>query len=242
MKAKALILAVVLLALLPMATFAGKAWNRGGSSPRFITVEEYCTDATELELLGLINDYRAANGLHALAADQRLGAAAEHHSWDMALTATYSHTLSDGTTWSQNISNHGYTSFGRGENIAWGYTSVEAVFNAWKSSSGHNANMLNSNYRAIGVSLVIDITEPEHTNDWSWTNTFGSALEVPAVVCNSEPTVTPDPNVTPSATNTPASTATPAPTKTPKPCKWGSSWKCSGESPAKGIGKGVNEP
>ena len=40
-----------------------------------------------------------------------------------------------------------------GENIALGQTSAEAVFTAWMNSDGHRANMMNSSYTGLYVSL-----------------------------------------------------------------------------------------
>ena len=41
-----------------------------------------------------------------------------------------------------------------GENIARGYQTPVAVVNAWMSSPGHRANILNSTYTHIGVGYV----------------------------------------------------------------------------------------
>ena len=38
-----------------------------------------------------------------------------------------------------------------GENIAMGYATPEAVMNGWMNSSGHRANILNKNFKYIGV-------------------------------------------------------------------------------------------
>ena len=229
MKSRIVIIAALLLSLL-----GGGLFSLQGSQAT--SVSDYCIKPVDYELLTLINNYRAANGLKPLVPDQRLGAAAEHHSMDMSLTWTWSHTLSDGTTWLQNIINHGYTSSGRGENIAWGYTSVQRTFDAWKSSSSHNAAMLNSGYGAIGLSLVINGDGDWH-EEWAWTNTFGPKVEEPVVVCG-QPTNTPtntplpptatatlDPSIptaTPTEippTATATATSTPEPTATPKPCR-----------------------
>ena len=40
----------------------------------------------------------------------------------------------------------------RGENIAAGYNDAARTFNLWRNSPGHNANMLNSNFKVIGIS------------------------------------------------------------------------------------------
>jgi len=183
-------------------------------------VSGYCVRSADTQMLGLINTWRAQNGLKALAMDQRLGAAAEHHSWDMATTLTLSHTLSDGTTWLQNIINHGYTLTGRGENIAWGWWTAQDAFDFWKGSPSHNSNMLNSGYGAIGLSMVYDPNEP---NGYFWTTTFGPSVMEAAKMCGVEntPTATPAPTILP-----PPATVFPSPTPTPRPCKYGNSWKC----------------
>jgi uncharacterized protein YkwD len=42
-----------------------------------------------------------------------------------------------------------------GENIASGQQTAQAVFNAWKNSDGHNANMLSANFTQIGIGHVV---------------------------------------------------------------------------------------
>jgi uncharacterized protein YkwD len=197
------------LSLLLLIVFGGLsayAFSETSLQPAQATsTSEFCTESVDSQLLSLINNYRQSKGIAPLAASQALGAAAEHHAWDMELTGTYSHTMSDGTTWSQNISNHGYTYTGRGENIAWGYTSAQATFDAWKSSSGHNAAMLNSGYRAIGLGTVIN-TAGGHTG-YNWVNTFGSTVDGAARACSGTAVPTP---TSPLATATKApATATP---------------------------------
>ena len=43
-----------------------------------------------------------------------------------------------------------------GENIAYGQSSPQAVMEGWMNSSGHRANILNSNFKNIGVGLYQD--------------------------------------------------------------------------------------
>ncbi|HBQ64963.1 MAG TPA: SCP-like extracellular protein, partial [Clostridiales bacterium] len=40
-----------------------------------------------------------------------------------------------------------------GENIA-GNSTVQGAFNAWMNSSGHRANILNSNFNLTGIGIV----------------------------------------------------------------------------------------
>ena len=41
-----------------------------------------------------------------------------------------------------------------GENIAKGYTSAEAVVNAWMASASHRANILSEKYTSMGIGFV----------------------------------------------------------------------------------------
>jgi len=50
-----------------------------------------------------------------------------------------------------------------GENIAKGQRTPKAVMNGWMDSPGHKENILNSNYKEIGVGFVKDTND---TNYW----------------------------------------------------------------------------
>jgi uncharacterized protein YkwD len=137
-----------------------------------ITASQYAPDTEECAMLKLINDYRVSKGKSKLKLSRTLGAAADHHSRDMALHNYLGHTLFNGTSWSQNITNHGYpTGTSRAENVAGGHSLASDTFTQWKNSSGHNANMLNSTYKAIGIGRSHGSNT---TLKWYWTTTFGS--------------------------------------------------------------------
>lgn len=42
-----------------------------------------------------------------------------------------------------------------GENVAYGNVSARALVTMWMNSSGHRANILNANYRTLGVGTVV---------------------------------------------------------------------------------------
>lgn len=141
----------------------------------------YCADAPEQALLSLINNYRAKHGRRPLKLTQTLGAAAEHHSTDIAANNVFSHTLSDGTSWSQNMTNHGYTdSTARAENIAAGHADASSTFNRWKNGSAHNANMLSAIFTAIGIGRAYGA---DSTHKWYWTADFGGVADGAARLC-----------------------------------------------------------
>ncbi|MFN0096937.1 MAG: CAP domain-containing protein [Dehalococcoidia bacterium] len=128
-------------------------------------------DSEEVAFLVLINNYRAQNQLGALTASTNLNRASAWMSNDMGVNARFSHTDSLGRSPSTRAQNCDYPS-GAGENIAAGtnWNTAAAVFEAWRNSSGHNANMLNSSYRMIGIGRVFVSGSPY---GWYWTTAFG---------------------------------------------------------------------
>lgn len=137
-----------------------------------ISWEDYDPDSAECGFLSIINEYRADNGLHALKLSATLGAAAEHHSRDMAENNVFSHTLSDGTSWLTNIVDHRYVrGAATAENIAAGRSSARGVFSLWANSAGHRENMLDPNLYAIGIGRAHNEASKY---DWYWATTFGA--------------------------------------------------------------------
>ena len=68
----------------------------------------------------------------------------------------FSHTRPDGSSFSSVLREQGVSFRGSGENIAWGQKSPEQVMNAWMNSDGHRANILNKNFKNIGVGHYVD--------------------------------------------------------------------------------------
>ncbi len=132
-------------------------------------------DDQELEFLSLINSYRQQNGLPRLTMSNGLYVASEGHSQDMGVNNYFSHNSLDGRTPWDRIRAAGYNyNTWLGENIAAGYTSAQAVFDAWRASPGHNANMLSANFRAIGIGRVY-VAGSQY--GWYWTTDFGGVSE-----------------------------------------------------------------
>ena len=132
-------------------------------------------DSEEQAFLKLINDYRAQNGAGPLNASIALTNASKWMSGDMAAKNYFSHTDSQGRDPFVRMAafNYGYNSY-RGENIAAGYSDAASTFNQWKNSPGHNENMLNPNYKVIGIGRVYG---PGSTYRWYWTTDFGSYVD-----------------------------------------------------------------
>jgi len=185
-----LTISLILLALIvvsgPVATLAAPGARSTGADSGAISAATYAPDSEECAFLGRINTYRKGKGLGPLALSKTLGAAAEHHSVDMATNDYTSHTLADGTTWEGNIAAHGYpTSSARAENIAYGKASAADVFTQWKNSSGHNRNMVGAKFNAIGIGRAYG--ETTHYK-WYWTTTFGSVVDDTVTCAGTSPT------------------------------------------------------
>ena len=141
----------------------------------------------EREVIDLVNNERAAQGLHPLSLDHNLAAAARDHSEDMGLQDYFSHTSLDGRTAGDRITAAGYFYNTYGENIAAGYQTPEDVIDGWMSSSGHRANILNPNFCDIGVGYVY-LTGSSHGH--YWTQDFGRKTGVDSCLEISTYTIT----------------------------------------------------
>ena len=95
----------------------------------------------------------AASGVFfaALAWNDALYKAAQRFAFDMATLGFFNHMHPDGSSAGDRISDEGYRWRTWGENIAYGYSTAEAVVQAWIDSPGHRANMLSSKFKELGV-------------------------------------------------------------------------------------------
>lgn len=177
-------------------------------------------DPEEQSFMNLLNAYRADpdgnpntnDGMPPLAIDTSMTNASEWMSTDLGENAYFDHTDSTGRDPWTRLCNFGYCyNTWRGENIAAGYTTAADVFAAWKASSGHNANMLNPNFKVMGLSRLY---VPGSKYGYYWTNDFGGFVppNQPAA-----PTAAPTPSPTRAPTPAPTTAPTPAPTNAPTP-------------------------
>ncbi|MCH8816079.1 MAG: hypothetical protein IH957_13505 [Chloroflexi bacterium] len=146
-------------------------------APTPVTAGSNCSvDATidnqEAELLRLINNYRQENGLDPLALSDTLNSASAWKSAHMADNDYFSHDDAGlGRSFDGRIRDCGYTAnTWIGENIAAGNRLAADTFEQWRTSSGHSANMLNSDFVAIGIGRAYNA---DSQFDWYWTAAFG---------------------------------------------------------------------
>ena len=156
---------------------------------------EVAEKTTQNEILNAINEARAVardcqdgNGLvsaaPALTWNHELYASAYEHSYDLAQSNTFSHygsgEASDITGSNNNeksyfndrIKANGYVGYRTiGENIAGGQGSIQEAVTAWLASPAHCTNIMNANFKEIGVAVVTNTS-----SDYGiyWTQSFGA--------------------------------------------------------------------
>ena len=105
-------------------------------------------------------------GCSPVTADSGLAALATAFSDDMAARDFFDHTDPDGASPWDRAKKAGITDLG-GENIARGQANAQLVMDSWMNSPGHKANILNCDFKTLGVGAHFASGGP-----W-WTQDFG---------------------------------------------------------------------
>ncbi|MFG2627224.1 CAP domain-containing protein [Streptomyces sp. NPDC048473] len=122
--------------------------------------------SAQAAVLALVNQERAKVGCSPVTASAPLASLAQNFSDDMAARGFFDHTDPNGQSPWDRASKAGVQGLG-GENIARGQADAQAVMDAWMSSDGHRANILNCDYKTLGVGVHFGTGGP-----W-WTQDFG---------------------------------------------------------------------
>ena len=134
-------------------------------APAPVTYEDH---TYEQQVVDLVNQIRAQDGLPALAYDARLDHGAEAHTAHQATVRQMAHDgIGDGAPQDRMLA-AGWN-WAWGENAAVGQTTPEQVVREWMASPGHRANILNPDFRflAVGFNTASD-GRPY------WTQSFGA--------------------------------------------------------------------
>lgn len=144
---------------------AAPAPSTSAPTPRRTTTPPADTSA-QAAVLSLVNQERAKVGCSPVTASSSLASLAQNFSDDMAARGFFDHTDPDGNTPWDRAAKAGVDGLG-GENIARGQADAQAVMDAWMNSEGHRANILNCDYKTLGVGVHFGSGGP-----W-WTQDFG---------------------------------------------------------------------
>lgn len=114
----------------------------------------------ERGVLADINAFRAAHALPLLRLSPQLTASARQHTQEMAADGYFAHESVDGTVFWRRIQRYyasaPWTYWSVGENLLWSSPDVDAAgaLKMWVASPEHLANLMNKNWREIGVSAL----------------------------------------------------------------------------------------
>ncbi len=141
-------------------------------------------DTEEAAFLRTINAYRATMGAGPLTATRLLNQVAYDHSLDMGTRSFFAHASPEGLSPFDRMMRAGYRGGYMAENIAAGNATSAATFEQWRTSPGHNTNMLNPRYTAIGIGRAYVATS---TYRWYWTTNFGDVVDSSAITGTTMP-------------------------------------------------------
>lgn len=115
------------------------------------------------QVVVLANHDRVFSGLTPLRQNSLLNRAAYAKAQEMLSHDLFDHYMPDGHTPWDFIVATGYDYAYAGENLAVGWQTATSQHQAWMNSATHRANLLNPNYRDIGVAVVDGILEGKVT-------------------------------------------------------------------------------
>ncbi|HID87669.1 MAG TPA: CAP domain-containing protein [Anaerolineae bacterium] len=147
------------------------------------------TPTYEQQVVELINEKRASQGLPPLKICPELMAAAAVHSQDMATHNFVDHTGSDGSSPWDRFRREGYELTWGGETIAAGPVTPQEVVAGWMESDGHREILLISQFREIGVGYA------SSAFGHFWTMDLGAREDVYPVVIEGEALIVTSPRV-----------------------------------------------
>jgi uncharacterized protein YkwD len=172
---KRILIPLLTIASVALGTIALTASAASPASAADVSQPMPVLDGEEKAFVGIINNYRAQNGLGPLQVSIKLTQSAAWMSDDLSKrpASGFGHTDTQGRDATPRMKAFGYDyNTYTGENIAAGTNSGPAatIFEQWRTSPGHNANMLSKNYVTMGIARVYRAGSPY---SWYWTNDFG---------------------------------------------------------------------
>lgn len=138
-------------AIYPSSGSSGSTGNNTGTSGG--TQTSSTMNADEKEVFNLINKQRTNNGLSALKVDEEVQRVARIKAEDMVANNYFSHTSPIYGSPFDMLKSFKISYKTAGENIAANSSNTGAV-NSWMNSSGHKANILNSNFNYTGIGVI----------------------------------------------------------------------------------------
>jgi uncharacterized protein YkwD len=157
----AFVLAACVVVVLPSTAAEARHRKRSECANTSLKPAPGNLDEVRDAVLCLHNRERSAHGLPLLKENAKLRRAAQGHSADMVASRYFAHDSLSGADIADRILGEGYArgqGWAIGENIAWGTGSLATaaeIQQAWMESPGHRANILQRQFREIGIGVAI---------------------------------------------------------------------------------------
>lgn len=116
--------------------------------------DEPSNEITAENVIRLMNEYRAAEGLAPLSFDGRLMKAAEDRMHHMEDEGYWAHESPEGMTPFVWVKVRAYDYAYVGENLACGFETAKLLVQSWMESPGHRANILSRQYEDCGIAII----------------------------------------------------------------------------------------
>jgi uncharacterized protein YkwD len=145
---------------LVVATLASAAAAPAGARSDKQVRKSSAMRTLETGMLADMNRVRSRHGLNRLRLSPKLAAAALQHSAEMGRRGYFSHNSANGGAFWRRIERYygssGYRYWVVGENLLWSSPSVDAdgALKMWMRSPEHRANLLNREWREVGLAAV----------------------------------------------------------------------------------------
>jgi len=135
----------------------------------------FFADLTKAVIIKMTNEKREELGLSQLVENQTLSQAALEKAQNMFDLDYFAHQSTTGLTPWYWFKKAGYTYQYAGENLAIGFLDSKEVVDAWENSPSHKENLLNPNYKEIGIAVLKGEFQGSETN--IVVQLFGSQLK-----------------------------------------------------------------
>lgn len=150
-------------------TYDKSGYNASTSDLKDEASQVYASNISLINgVLNYTNSYRDEVGVEKLDLDSDLSIAATIRSMEMAYSGKFSHTRPNGTSCFTVFNERGISSSNMGENIAMGQRSAESVSTSWRNSLGHYENMIDANFKKIGIGVF------KFDGSFYWTQIFSN--------------------------------------------------------------------
>ncbi len=129
-------------------------------------VKALASDITPSNVLTAINQERVMRGLPILSANTDLNNAATLKAKDMVNRHYFEHYAFGLAPWDF-MRNQSYDYIYAGENLAMDFSTTEGMVKAWMNSPSHKENILNKDFREIGIGTVKGVYSEEENKSHS---------------------------------------------------------------------------